>query len=524
MKATRSSLRAKNQSSGNETLGMTRRRFAQLLGAAGTLGLIEPHILASVIADTPKRLSWLAYRTAGAEGAWSLTKIEGKVPKELNGTLYRIAPGQKDSHGVMLKHLFDGDAFTSAYSFRDGKVFLKAKFLDTPQRLEEIKMNRMLYNEFGTMAPPRPADWNPTAKGGKNQPSVNVIHWDNRLLGLSEGSHPTAIDPQTLAFQKRWDFYGTLAPNMSFTAHPKFDPATGLGYCFGIQQGPSMALTVYRLEKDGKLTQLYALPQKNFYMIHDMMLSKEHIIFVIPPVNYRLNILLTGKGTPADALQYAEKEPTRIVILRKDGKGTPVTIEQSANMVFHHGNAFERDGKIVIDSLLSPDGTILEVLYSWDKDSLPKQTQSRLTRLVLDPAKGAVESRTETETAVEFPRFDSRRAGTNARYLYTLQATNKEDQFALTQVVRHDLSRGDSKRIDAGKGRVLGEPVFVPHPTKDSEERGWILMQGYDASRDKNFLEIRDAATMDFVARIWTESHYPLGFHGNFYPDVFVTG
>ncbi len=135
MKAIRSSHNAKNQSSTKETLGMTRRRFAQLLGAAGTLGLIEPHALASVFADTPKRLSWLAYRTAGAEGAWSLTKIEGKVPKELNGTLYRIAPGQKDSHGVMLKHLFDGDAFTSAYSFRDGKVFLKGKFLDTPQRL-----------------------------------------------------------------------------------------------------------------------------------------------------------------------------------------------------------------------------------------------------------------------------------------------------------------------------------------------------------------------------------------------------
>ena len=239
MKAIRSSHRTKNQSSTNETLGMTRRRFAQLLGAAGALGLIEPHVLANVFADNPKRLSWLAYRTAGAEGDWSLTKVEGKVPKDLQGTLYRIAPGQKDNRGVMLKHLFDGDAFTSAYSFRDGKVSLRAKFLDTPQRLEEIKSNRMLYNEFGTMPPPRPADWNPTAKGGKNQPSVNVIHWDNRLLGLSEGGHPTAIDPQTLGYQKRWDFYGTLAPDMSFTAHPKFDPVTGLGYCFGVQQGPS---------------------------------------------------------------------------------------------------------------------------------------------------------------------------------------------------------------------------------------------------------------------------------------------
>jgi all-trans-8'-apo-beta-carotenal 15,15'-oxygenase len=522
MKATRVLQHSKNQSSTNETSGMTRRRFAQLLGAAGALGLVDSPILAKVFADTPKRLSWLAYRTAGAEGAWALTKVEGKIPKDLQGTLYRIAPGQKDNRGIMLKHLFDGDAFTSAYSFRDGKVFLKAKFLDTPQRLEEIKLNRMLYNEFGTMAPPRPADWSPTAKGGKNQPSVNVIHWDNRLLGLSEGGHPTAIDPQTLSFQKYWDFYGTLSRDMSFTAHPKFDPATGLGYCFGVQQGPTMALTVYRMEKDGKLTKLYALPQKGYYMIHDMMLAKDHIIFVVPPVRYNLNIMFSGKAVPADAVQFFEKESTRIIVLRKDGKGTPVTIEQPSNMVFHHGNAFERDGKIVFDSVLSPDGTVLSVLYAWDKDSLPKQTETRLTRLVLDPVKGTVESRAETETAIEFPRFDSRRTGNDARFLYTLDGGNKEDQFAMNILMRHDLHKGNSKRIDAGKTRVFGEPVFVPHPTKDSEERGWILLQGYDATRDKNFLEIRDAGTMDFVARAWTESHYPLGFHGNFYPDVFV--
>jgi carotenoid cleavage dioxygenase-like enzyme len=42
-------------------------------------------------------------------------------------------------------------------------------------------------------------------------------------------------------------------------------------------------------------------------------------------------------------------------------------------------------------------------------------------------------------------------------------------------------------------------------------------MQGYDARRDENFLEVRDAGELDFVARVWTAQHFPLGFHGNFY-------
>lgn len=57
------------------------------------------------------------------------------------------------NHGVVLNHLFDGDAFLSGYSFQAGEVTLKAKFLDLPECLEERQAGRMLYTEFGTLAP-----------------------------------------------------------------------------------------------------------------------------------------------------------------------------------------------------------------------------------------------------------------------------------------------------------------------------------------------------------------------------------
>lgn len=180
-----------NSNDNSSTSGMTRRQFAQLLGAAGALGLVEKPTLARVLADSKRNLAYLANRTAGAEGVWQLTKIEGKVPNTLNGTLFRVAPGQKETFGVKLRHLFDGDAFISRYSFREGRVSLTAKFLETPQRLEELSVKRMLYTEAGTLAPPAPEGYKPKY-GGKNQPSVNIIRWDGRLLGLSEGGHPTA--------------------------------------------------------------------------------------------------------------------------------------------------------------------------------------------------------------------------------------------------------------------------------------------------------------------------------------------
>jgi all-trans-8'-apo-beta-carotenal 15,15'-oxygenase len=189
------------------TSGLTRRRFAQLLGGLGALAVIEPQTMARALAAQPRRLSWLAYRNPSAEGAWRLTDIEGAVPQELVGTLYRVAPGQKENHGTLLRHLFDGDAFVSGFSFRDGQVHLRARFVETPERRAEVQAQRMLYREFGTMPPPSAVA--PVRQGGKNQPSVNVIYWDHRLLGLSEGDHPTAIDPVDLSYRGRFDFHGS---------------------------------------------------------------------------------------------------------------------------------------------------------------------------------------------------------------------------------------------------------------------------------------------------------------------------
>jgi carotenoid cleavage dioxygenase-like enzyme len=96
-----------------------------------------------------------------------LTRIEGKLPRDLNGSLFRVCPGQKETFGVRMKHLFDGDAFLSRYDFRGGQVFLKAKFLETPQRLEELQTKQMLYPNSELSDPAPPADYKYDGTWGK---------------------------------------------------------------------------------------------------------------------------------------------------------------------------------------------------------------------------------------------------------------------------------------------------------------------------------------------------------------------
>jgi all-trans-8'-apo-beta-carotenal 15,15'-oxygenase len=502
--------------------GMSRREFGKLLGALGLLGYIDAHSVAMAAQSGPTQIGMLGNQTAGAEGIWALTDIEGEIPPEIQGTLYRTAPGESERFGVKFKHAFDGDAFVSGYSLRDGKAWLNARFVSSPERIKEQAAGKMLYSEFGTLAP--------GAKGAnnKNQPNVNIIPWDGRLLALSEGGHPTAINASTMAFEDYWDFNGTLPKNVSFTAHPKYDPATGEGFAYGMEQGPSMALCVFRMNPgDGTLTMLHKVPQRGFFMLHDMFITKNHFVFAIPPVKYNLGNLLSGRSTVAQAINYFEKEPLRFVILKRDGTGEPVVIEQPSNMAFHNGNAFEQDGNIVLDIFLQKDGYVLEALQSIDDNgNLPSIEQpSQFERFVLNPGSGEVVSRTQLGGDQDFPRFDIRQSGKDAQYLYVGEGDLDDvDPLRLARIVRHDLKGGTEVSVKTDDRRTFGEPVFVPRSRDAGEGDGWIMNLLYDGDRNETALEIRDAGTLELHARAWTGQHLPLGFHGNFRPNWFVDG
>jgi hypothetical protein len=77
---------------------------------------------------------------------------------------------------------------------------------------------------------------------------VRALASNKRRLGWlayrnpsAEGGHPTAIDPVDLLYRGRSGLHSSLQKNVPFTTHPKFDPATGEGYGFGVRRGPDTA-------------------------------------------------------------------------------------------------------------------------------------------------------------------------------------------------------------------------------------------------------------------------------------------
>jgi carotenoid cleavage dioxygenase-like enzyme len=466
------------------------------------------------IAETrPGRLSYLAARTVTRQGAWAPRAVEGEIPRDIVGTLYRNGPGQKEVFDTPLRHLFDGDAYLTAIRFADGRVSGLSRFVATKERMREQLSGRMRYHEFGTRCPDR-------AVGFKNPPSVNVFLMAGQHFALSEGAAPVRFDPDTLKCRGPRDFAGSWPARTTFTAHPKRDPVTGDVFAYGLTMTLFPELFLARLPAGGKaFTPIARLRLGGFYPVHDFMITKTYAVVVLPPVFINLWGMARGQSSIAENMVAEPDRPLRIIVARKDGKGAPIVIESHpANMIFHHCNAVEsEDGRTIrlVSMETEPDAGF-RLLGGWGRATRLARPKSQMTEFAID-----IEARTVARTAltegapIEFPAIDNRQLGQKLGTIYALRTFDApDDPLAFDTVVAWDGQRFREAR--ARRGQVFGEPVSL----LDSAGRSWVAHLGYESDGDETFLDIRDPVDLRLVARVWLGFRIPLGFHGQFVSDA----
>lgn len=59
-------------------------------------------------------------RSLKQEFDYLIDDVEGEIPPELNGTLFRNGPGLLDANGQRLHHPWDGDGMICAITFEEG--------------------------------------------------------------------------------------------------------------------------------------------------------------------------------------------------------------------------------------------------------------------------------------------------------------------------------------------------------------------------------------------------------------------
>lgn len=506
--------------SGSSTdMSITRREFLAQTSSLSSLLVLSYAVPTWAAPGTEPRLSQRAHRGTTFEGNWQPQEIEGAMPPDLRGTLFRIGPGTKVAQGRALTHFFDGDGLVTALRLEDGQVFATSRFVQTEERAKEQAEGRMLYHEFGTAA-------GPIARGYKNSPNIHLMPLPEGLLALSEASHPTLLNPASLESAGSWNFAGSLPGNTTFTAHPKRDPKTGDIFSFGITRALSPELRVFKMASgQDRLQQIAAVNLGGFYPTHDMLMTENYLVFVVSPVKINLLKAASLHWPISEIIEYETDKPLRIFVAPKDGSAAVIEIESSpSGLSFHHINAFESDdGKtLTFHSIVQEDGSAYEIFKAWSAPNLPAPPKSWITKFKIDLSAKTVIVREKISDggALDFPCLDPALISTDVRFVHLLESSGQDqDPLSFDRLACWDLHDGTSHRVQAAQGRTLGEPVFAPQGKANRENDGWLLMLGYDSARDQSFLEIRSPVGLEFISRVWLQRYVPLGFHGFFQRD-----
>ncbi|TDC97518.1 dioxygenase [Actinomadura sp. 7K507] len=344
--------------------------------------------------------------------------------------------------------------------------------------------------------------------------NTHVVHHAGRILALVEIGlpHQVTLDLGTVG---PCDFGGRLATAM--TAHPKLDPATGDLHFFGYGMRPPF-LTYHRLDSAGRLVHSREVAVPAGTMMHDFAITEHHVVWLDLPVTFQRH--LVGRAMP---YMWDDAYGARLGVMRHDRPGAPVQwFEIDPCFVFHVGNAYEEDGRIVLDAVRY---TKAEFTSMWSLLSEmvvpPGRTtvgRARLHRWTLDSGTAGAAEQPLDDRVVEFPTLDEERVGRPARYLYTVTGTEplSRDECA---IVKYDTFTGTTTAHGLGPDTMIGEAVFVPAPGRRNEDDGWLMTIATTRDGTASRLLVLDAADVRPVAAVDLPRGVPSGFHGSWIPD-----
>ena len=457
------------------------------------------------------------------EDAYQVTEVIGEVPREIRGTLYRNGPSQhiEPKAGFQALHLFDGDGMVHAFRFEDGRVEHRNAFVRNATFAAEEKEGRYCMGGVGLPADPDVDEFESPEIQGRVQHNTNVVHHGGRLLALVENAAPFQIDERSLDPIGPFDLEGRML-GYSTTAHPKIDGRNGDFVIHGYAPFEPY-LQLYTLDAEGRCTLAELVDCPYPTMMHDVAITQDHVIFPLCPVIMDFSVMEQG-GRFADALSYQPERGMRFGVRgREPGSKIRWFETETPGYLFHFGNAFEQDGKILLDVCLyeKPNGLIEGLRHvrtgHFDPDfyAVPYVYE-------LDLATGTCKERRVGDTPAEFPRIDDRRVGHPNRWGYAVVsgdgARDVGQYFA--SLVKYDREGGPSQTHRLPEGWHAGEPVFVPRTPDAEEDDGFVLAVVYDGVEDTSELRILDARNFaaEPLARLRLRDRVPGGFHGNFAP------
>ncbi|XP_022104783.1 beta,beta-carotene 9',10'-oxygenase-like isoform X2 [Acanthaster planci] len=486
--------------------------------------------------------------------------IKGKVPEWVDGSLLRNGPGKFDVGPDTYEHWFDGLAVLLRYNIHKGMVTYQSRFLRSDSYIKAMEQNRIVMSEFGTVAQPDPCQSYLGRFLSRFVPrtftdncNINWAQYGDEFYAVTDGTLMRKVNPNSLETLHKVDISDRIAVH-STSSHPhtaKDGTVYGLGSRFSYRSSYNI-IKIPPHDQDVKgdplsnASILCSIPASGTYptFYHSFAMTDNYFVFVEQSAVINLLKVLYAQlffKSYIIGMEFHDERPTRFhVVKRYSGELLPQIYTSIPFLSFHHINAYEEAGHLVIDMCIYEDGSILRDINLKDLRNGVKPAQfGKAKRFVLPVG----------ETIEDY------RGGSRPNWLEIFKAdvTLKEDGsvYCVPQVIadrnvefprmNYELYNGKPYRFFYANGGELNqkllkvdtksvtseewfedgcfpsEPIFVRSPDCKSEDDGVVLSSVVDLRKGKHsFLLVLDARDFTEVARAEVEAEVSFGYHGMF--------
>ena len=476
---------------------MKRRTFVQTVGSSLALaGALPSSSVFSNEKGQPMYDSSVYMADNYAPVAEELTatdlKIEGELPKELNGRYLRNGPNPLAPVDMAKHHWFSGEGMVHGVRLEEGRALWYRNRYVRSEAIVAALGEEVAGRQLGGSA------------------NTHVIGHAGRTFAIVEAGSPPVELTYELETVGANNFFGTL-PDMAFSAHPKIDPDTGDLHAMAYSWPGFLDHVQYvHVGRDGRVKKTLDIPVPGMVMMHDMSLTSRYVVIYDLPVTISGELIQRGMNFP---FAWNDDYAPRVGLLPRDGGAADIIwAEVSPCYVFHPMNAYDdADGNVVLDVCR------YERMFLNDNNGPFRDSQATLDRWTVNPTTGKLTEQRVSEQKQDFPRVHPGLNSKPYRFGYSVAVEGP----GFPAINKYDMTTGAHSQFDLGPGRHSGEPYFIPREGGTAEDDGYLMSYVYDGARDASELLVLDASDLGSkpLARVMLPGRVPYGFHGSWVPD-----
>jgi len=421
---------------------------------------------------------------------------EGEIPEGLHGGFYRNGPTWRRPSRQGCDAAFALDGMIQALVFRDGRAEFRNRWVRTPKFVAEQRAGRALFEwsdgDFGDwrswgLGEVRRDEFTTGVPQGTN--AVNVVPFGGEILALGEqGSPPVALDPVTLETKGIVPWSTRLSPGLvapacfgdaSFTAHPKWDAATGelFGWTY---RDTEPYLTLHWVKPDGSVRSRPLWDAPYATVAHDMWLSERYV--VMPFMPFHIDKARIAKDLPVWG--WDPELPVVVALVPRhdlDGEIRWVTGDFEAQYVMHTLSANHVGDRLVLDGpIFDRPPFMFEDRFRPGDANVPffKLARSTLGRWSVDLGTGRMTSEVVDDYPCELPKVDERHYGRPYRWGFLIGGQRKDEGMRMDTLVRRHVGSGaeDRYQVSGEAHTAVFEATFVPRSADAAEGDGYLIV------------------------------------------------